>query len=222
MKTFNQTFVFFIFLFLVACNRNGNYNDYGSSYYEPETKTVYGEEVILSIGKLYYVASPAYYTNNWKQLNNLVANNRNLLRSNSPIIKCMKEVGENMQIEAMQSFDSRAGINAYASAISYGANASQARQIQTNIENGQIQPYLIGKELVWLSQVLPKAAQGDWSGFMNTGTFTRRQAIEGIALIQQMFEYMGETEMLNYVMSTMNEYQPYLEYQTAVMISWFI
>ena len=102
-----------------------------------------------------------------------------------------------------------------------GANGEQAAQIKSNVESGQLQLLVMGQELIWLSEVLPKGAQGDWNDFLNTGTLARTQGIEYLRLLDPIFQSMGERDLLNYVMTTVNDYQPYLEYQTAIMVSWF-
>lgn len=217
----NTIFFLFLLILILSCTnkRKGNY------YYEEEKagrkiQTICDEQTAKIIGKLHYISNPLFIINNWAELNAFVNENRSILLPGSKVIQCMREVGLRMQGGAMQAFDPQAGNRAYSRALDMGATAGVANQIKSNIEQNQIQFYVMGQDLVWLSQALPKGSQGDWSDF-NKGTVIRNQAIEYIKTMVAMFQYMGEAELLNYVMSTMPSYQPYAEYQTAIMVSWF-
>jgi hypothetical protein len=199
---------------------NDNYAE--NEVVETTEYSSYSENTFRVAGKLYYLANPIFLINNWQELVDFVDEYSYYLTSESPVIRCMREAGYRMQNETMRQFEPGAGHRAYESAISMGANMDQAYQIQSNIESGQIQFYVMGQELVWLSQVIPKAAQGNWDDFLNTGPYFRKQNIDYVILMAQIFASMGEMELLSYVMGLLPYYQPYAEYQTAIMVSWFI
>jgi len=220
MKTNSFLTAFLLILTLSCANeRKGNkYSDDGIS--GQESQTVCDEQTARIIGKLSYISSPLFVINNWADLNAFVNEYRSILLPGSKVIQCMREAGIRMQSAALQSLDPQAGNRAYSSALNMGATGEMANTIKANIDGGQIQPFVMGQDLVWLSQVIPKGAQGDWSDF-NKGTFIRNQSIDYTRTMVTMFQYMGEADLLNYVMSTMTSYQPYAEYQTAIMVSWF-
>ena len=216
--------IFSLFLLLVplccANERTGN-NNLAVSIVKVKQQPQCDEQIARIIGKLYNISNPLYMINNWEELETFVIENRSILLPNNQVIRCMLTAGERMQVSALQSFDPNSGDQAYNSAINLGATAEMANQIKSNVDQGQVQLFALGQELVWLSQVIPKAAQGDWSDFLNTGTLSRKQTIEYLNIMIPMFEMMGEAELLSYLMTTMSSYQPYIEYQTAIMVSWF-
>ena len=215
--------IFYLCILILTpnCARDKKHKDYGEeAKFEIGTQTNCYEQTARIIGKLSYISNPLFVINNWSELESYVNNNRNMLLPGSEVIQCMREVGIRMQNSALQNFDPDAGGNAYESALNMGATGEMANSIRANIDGGQVQPFVMGQELVWLSQVIPKGAQGDWSEF-NAGNYIRNQQIEYIRTMVVMFQSMGEAEMLNYLMATMTNYQPYIEYQTAIIVFWF-
>lgn len=219
--------MFLILISLISSCSNCNSNRNAVNYdYEKEIRNAppinsCDETTAGNIGKLYHISSALYVYNNWSELESLVNNNKMLLAADSKLIMCMKNAGEKMQITNMQNFDPNAGNQAYERSVSMGATPDMARDIKSNVEQGQIQLFVIGQELVWLSKVLPEAAKGNWGPFLNNPSFYRKTAIDQIKLTVTMLGVMGEREILSYFINAMAEYQPYMEYQTAVMVYWF-
>jgi len=220
MKTRILFFLFVLGLFLFSCNSNKNSSSDKNTADTPKAQSVCDDNTARIIGKLYYISNPIFVFDNWTMLDEFVKNNRNILLPGSPVIECMKQSGNNMIRINMQSFDPQSGNKAYESVIGMGGSMDDANAIKSNIESNQIELYSLGLELIWLSEVLPKGAQGDWSDFFNTGTQTRRAALEAISIMLPQLRVLDGGYALNYLINYFKQYQPYLEYQTALMVSW--
>jgi len=217
MKTRIMFFLIAIGFLLITCNSNKNNND--NIVNSTKSQAICDDNTARLIGKLYYIASPLFAYDNWSLLDTFVKNNREILLPDSPLIQCMKLAGNNMILTNSQTLDPQSGNRAYESVLNMGGSIEDANRIKSNFDRDEIQLASLGIELLWLSDVLPKGAQGDWTDFLNTGTESRKLAIQGINVMLISLQMYDETEMFNYFLNSFKQYGPYLEYQTALMVS---
>lgn len=176
------------------------------------------ESTAEKVGYVYYFANPTFMINDYNALSNLIESDDDLLSSDSRVIRCMRIAGLRMKNYNLQNLDSDAGDEAWDRAVEMGASDETADQIQTNIDNSQIQLYALGQELVWLSEVLPECAAGDCTSFHTTSPLLRQQSIDYIRTIVPMIVVMGDQWVLNLLLANLNYYGPYTVYQTAYLV----
>lgn len=134
---------------------------------------------------------------------------------NSQITQCMRSAGNTLIAKGVQTYNPQDADRAYGRALEMGATGDMANKIRVNMNQEGMELQSMGHELVWLSQVLPQSAQGNWNDFINTGTQIRQMSIQ----VMQMSALMlgGELDVFRQLME---QYGPYIEYQTAILVSY--
>jgi len=153
----------------------------------------------LTIGIFYVLSCPSLRTNE-PTIYSAVNENSQFLDENGTVIQCMRRLGELMVNQGYQNFNfnntaqNQVHENVLEMANSTGLSA-QAGNIADNVVNGmrnqQLQPIIVGNELIWLSNVLPDAANGNWEAYENTGSIFRQQALQQVAYIKLILEMSG-------------------------------
>lgn len=187
-----------ICMILIDCGCNRNKNS-ASSY---ETNERYFQRTsscdlttAIFIGRLYALSCPSISDND-VILRDLVGKYSELLNENGEVIRCMNKLGRLMVQQGIQNFNfTNAQENQVRSNIMEMANEvglTNGVQISDNIVSGmkneQLQPIMVGNELIWLSSVLSSAADGNWYEYQSTGTIFRREAIRQIEYIKQVID----------------------------------
>ena len=106
-------------------------------------------------------------------------------------IQCMRVLGSAMTRQGLaqaQPSDRDRASRMFGGSMPEGLEhlPGQVDQSLNSYSNG---PFEIGQELLWLAQVLPPAAQGDYAPYNTTGTFNRRmmrQVLPQFQLLCQM------------------------------------
>ena len=151
-------FIFIIFLYTLSCSCSNDSVD---------------QETAKNLGHLYYAVNPLNELQNPKSIENFIYSNKSLLQDDSPTIRCARKLGTKLIESGLKAFSNNDYDRAYGSVLDMGGNMSQARDVSQSIQQGAVDTFMIGQELLWISNVVPKAANGDWTDFNKTGTQSR-------------------------------------------------
>jgi hypothetical protein len=66
-----------------------------------------------------------------------------------------------------------------------GATLDQAQAVGASMTSGSVEAAMMGEEFVWLSQVIPSAAAGNWTPYGTTGLYARQQARQAIQMLER-------------------------------------
>lgn len=125
---------------------------------------------------------------------------------NSPLTSCMRDFGIFLKSKGHIAYSRYPHSKAYENAVLAGANSDQATKIANDLTRDASDMVLIGEELIWLSEVIPAAVEGDWSQFRQSGTDMRRQIKPMLALMQQM----NDPYMNSALQDAVSEFEPYM------------
>ncbi|HKK10807.1 MAG TPA: hypothetical protein VJ939_08210 [Bacteroidales bacterium] len=233
MKTFikaNHILPIFCFIFMF-CGSKSNKSDLTNNSWESITdiKSDYKQninscdfETAGIIGLLYVWSCPSL-SRDESDFESLVNKIYPLLDEDGDVIRCMRRLGELLVNQGYQNFnfneeaENRVHERTMDMAMKHG-NVAEAKNIADNVvssmRNEQLQPIIIGQELIWLSKVLPDAANDDWYDYYNTCSFFRQQAIdqiEQIKIILRTMSYYGglssdDLQLLGIVLPAMEEW----------------
>ena len=187
-------------------------------FFQAQGSSLCTEVTARNVGGLYYALNPLNEQSHPQQLMAFVQTNKRLLAPNAPTIQCLRLVGLRLMNQGLASFSMKDSDHAYESALRMGADVDQARSVASSINSGSIEAYMMGEELVWLSEVVPAAAEGDWTRFAGTGTQSRLMFRQVWPLYQQMLAM--DPSMRTILESAMAQMQPWVEYQVAVLAYW--
>lgn len=215
MKTISlSVLLLFVLLFAYCGNDQDRKIESDTSNSGEESRNTCSEETARIIGRLIYFANPLEIIDNYARLEAFVNGNRNLFLPGSQVIQCMQMAGNRLIARGISAYSSEDADRAYSSALGMGATGEMANTIRTNFSQNATELFGLGNELLWLSQVIPEGAQGDWNDFLTTGTEARIAAIHGIHLMAPMLD---QFDMI-LLQQAMAHYGPYMEYQTAVLV----
>lgn len=133
-----------------------------------------------NVAHLYMLAIPLYPFANFKST---VNQNTNILTANSPTVRCARRLGNRLVTAGINAYDPKA----YERAMGVGP-AQFAGDVAQSIQSGSVDLYMMGKELIWLSKILPPAAAGNYGPFLNTGTLWRQQIRQTIPIINMLLQ----------------------------------
>lgn len=139
-----------------------------------------------NLGHLYYMVNPLNVMQHPGDVEDFIRENKSLLQSDSPIIQCAKKLGNKLTMSGLNSFSTTDYDRAYGSVLSMGGDTSQARSVADSLQQGAVDAYMVGQELLWIADAVPKAANGDWSAFNTTGTQSRKTMRQVWPLYQQL------------------------------------
>jgi hypothetical protein len=111
--------------------------------------------------------------------------------------------------QAIVSFKPGDYDRAYGRALDMGANGEQARGVANSLQSGNLDMLRMGQELVWLANVLPAAADGNWTLFDTTGTYLRTTYRQ----MKPFMDEMSDPEVRAIVQNVRGQYEPIVEDQ---------
>ncbi len=176
------------------------------------------EVTARNVGALFYTLNPIKELSQPEELTAFVQKNSKLLTAGGPTVRCVRLVGNRLMQHGLAAHLQTDRNRAYESALNMGADMDQARQVSNSIHSGGVDAIAIGQELVWLADVVPAAASGNWELFVNTGTQSRLSVRQIWPLYQQM--RVMDPSMGTILEQSMNQMQPWVEYQVAVLAYW--
>ena len=119
------------------------------------------------------------------EIEDIVSEYDYLLDENSDVIRCMRRLGNLMVNRGAQQFNfTNADENRVRSSVMNMADGSGldvgtvADNTVASMRREVLQPIIIGQELIWLSNVIPDAADDDWDSYETTGTVFRQLALQ--------------------------------------------
>jgi hypothetical protein len=128
-------------------------------------------ELTKTISKVYLYGSPI--VGDGQRLSQLVLENAVLFQQNGEGIRCLEHLSGLFINSAIETYSPGDYDNAYAKVIEMGGSGETARGVADDMAKGSLDMLQMGEELRWFSQVLPTAANGDWTAYNNTGTDVR-------------------------------------------------
>lgn len=180
----------------------------------------YSEEAALMLGKLYYLANPYLVITDPMQVTNFVRSNASNLSKNSEVIRCAYELGYLLINQAASQYvnPNQDRERIYNIGQSAGVDPLITERAANEMSDGTTDLLLLGYELIWLSQVIPSAAEGNWDLFNNTGTDSRKLFYQMWPLIQTM-AYYEDASIMEIFKQAMSQVQPIVEYQIFILAS---
>ncbi len=149
-------------------------------------------QIARDVGDLLYRSNPLDETDQVKfdNFRTLVQSNATVLRPNGAIIRCAGDLGSALASAGLANFKKEDYDRAYDNVLRQGGTLDQAQDVADSMQSGSIDAYMMGRELQWLSQVLPAAASGDWRPYFNTTTDARARVRQLLPLLT--LPYMGD------------------------------
>lgn len=147
---------------------------------------LFDKDLAIVLGEIYAMAG--ILNEDYRQLERFVNSHAYLFSAKSNLMIGAEKLGALAFNHAIEIYDK----DAYKNALALGYNHQQALEVSHQVTQGSSDLGNVGLELVWLAQVLPAAAQGDWGPFNNTGTDRRRK---GRAVWMQLRQFMQGTQL---------------------------
>ena len=104
-----------------------------------------------------------------------IRTNAGLLQADGPTIQCARRLGNTLVSKGIGSYSLPDYDRAYESVLADGGTIEMASDVARSMQSGALDAVMTGQELLWLADVIPSAALGDWSKFTSTGTEARNQ-----------------------------------------------
>lgn len=164
------------------------------------------------LGHLYYLSNPM---GNANDLTAFVNQYRAHLTSNGTVMKCAKTLGNKLIAQSLGAFSQADYDDAYGSVLEMGGTMDMAHDVAYDIQSGAVDLLMLGQELLWLVQVIPSAANGDWRLFNTTGTETRNMIREVMPIYQMMFAM--DPSMAQIFDDVLAQFGPLVEYQMVML-----
>ena len=124
----------------------------------------------LMLGRAYYLANPLSEPT---KLAEYIRQNKAYFMKDGTAIRCAQELGSRLVAYAFSAFSQEDYTKGYESVLRLGATAEEARYVANSLNDNELDARMMGEELLWLAEVLPCAAEGDWGPFQTTGTIVR-------------------------------------------------
>ena len=172
------------------------------------TTKAFDPRIARVVGRVYHMSNPLFDP---AELRAYVQQNRAAFAENGPVIRCARLLGQDLFARSIRSFGQNDYNRAYGRALEMGATGEQARDVANSMQSGSLDLFVMGKELFWLSQVLPSAANGDWGPYETTGTQTRQAQRQVLPFLNQMMAQ--DAAMRGVVEAVGRQYQPIVEDQ---------
>lgn len=142
-----------------------------------------------------------------------VQENASLLQTNGPTMTCARQLGQALQYQGLKSYSQQDYNDAYGSVLAKGGTIEMANDVAGSMQSGALDAWMTGKELVWLSQVIPSAAAGNWQPYLTTGTESRNQLRQVIQIYRAMPDMR---QMLKEMQPLLASFQPIVEEQMVM------
>lgn len=167
------------------------------------------------MGELLVRSNPLIEMNagQFQSFQGFIQGNSSLLQSNGPTMTCARELGQALQYQGLSSYSQSDYNDAYGSVLAQGGTIDMAQDVAGGMQSGALDAWMTGQELVWLSQVIPSASNGNWQPYLTTGTESRNQVRQVMVLLQSMPDMQS---MLQEVQHLLLSYQPIVEEQMVM------
>ncbi len=140
---------------------------------------------IESARKLYKVqilSNPLSERKKFETLKAYIQENKGDFTDDGSVIRCARALGNNLMKRGVLTFDDQVRERA----ANKGISPEYYDRLEADVNRGSIDSLLQGEELLWLAEVLPEAAKGNWNPYQSTGTKTRQQARAFLPMIEMI------------------------------------
>lgn len=150
-----------------------------------------------------------------EELQAYVQQNKAYFVQDGQAIKCATVLGQYLFNQGILTFDEHASERAGR----YAVNMEQYHQLEADINRGSIDLALQGEELLWLAQVLPEAAEGNWGPYLSTGTMMRQQGrqVVGPLIIQMINQGLMDPMVFAQMEAEIKAMAPTVEDQYVIL-----
>lgn len=133
------------------------------------------EAIAKEIAAIYVLSNPINESQNFPVLISRLRESYPDLNNKSDLVRCMRVIGKKFLIAGYQPFMDHeiAKRRIYQLGIETRVTLSVYERTYNDLMTGNIDLYNFGRELIWLSNVLPCAVRGDSILYFKTGTQTR-------------------------------------------------
>lgn len=175
--------------------------------------SVCDETTAQLVARAYVLSIPLLFKEN--DLIPLMEQYKSYFEEDGKVIQCMRSLGENLVQNAIENYHPENGTTAtemFGGSMPEGLEDLPG-QVDASMRSFNTDLYAMGAELIWLSQVLPPAAYGDYQPYNTTGTISR-QSMREVMNIYQLLCQMdpGVCQMMKNIMQQM---QPEMEQQIS-------
>jgi len=182
---------------------------------QPRTARLCDDTTAVLIGRLYFIANPLIEQTEPERIEEFVTTHAMHLGPTSAFMSCAKHAASRLTAAAYASFDARQADSAYGRVLEMGGSMEDANHVRGSLNRGSLELMTMGQELMWLTQVVPSAAAGDWRPFMATPATDARQAIR---MVWPMVQSVSRPDDIGVVKAAFAAYQPWLVYQVAILV----
>jgi len=169
------------------------------------------EETSRLVAKAYVLSAPFIGREN--ELIPLMQYNSNYFSKGGRAIRCMQSLGTALMqggLEQSKQFSGYSAVERFGPSMP-SELAHLPGQVDDSLRSYGSDMYSMGKELVWLSQVLPPAVQGNYTPYKTTGTEIRQMAAQALPIYQMLCQMNPDTCRM--MQSMFLEMTPMLEQQ---------
>jgi hypothetical protein len=101
------------------------------------------------------------------------------------VVQCANALGQFLVIRGLSAYDPKAYDRAMA--VAPAGAEHLAPEVAQSLNSGSVDLVQMGQELIWLSQVLPQMAKGDFTDFNESGTMARQMFRQALPQLKLMF-----------------------------------
>lgn len=163
------------------------------------------------VAKTYMLANPVLIREN--EIIPLIQSNLASFNPGGRAIRCMQKLGAALSNNGLAQFQQNNG-NAvgegYAGAMPEGLEHLPG-DVADSLNSYVSDVYAMGQELIWLANVLPSIAQGNYTPYNSTGTYTRQMLRQVWPIYQHLCQI--DPSSCQPLFNTLNQVSPQLELQ---------
>ena len=201
-------------LALLACWPHDNGEGHTSKPGESEQSSACQERAARALGRVYWLANPL---SDPADAVRYVLKDPVMFASDGPAIRCAEKLGNWLLQAGLSSISQGDRDLIYERALKMGSTARQADEVARSVSSGAVDAFVMGQELLWLAQVLPQGASGNWDPYLSTGTPTREQARQLLPVYRQLL--VQDPAMVQIMDDMMAQFGPIVEEQIVTLAS---
>ena len=169
------------------------------------------EETSRLVAKAYVLSAPFIGREN--ELIALAQSNPDYFNDGGKAIRCMQSLGTALMqggLEQNKQFSGSSATERFGSSMPDGLHGLPG-QVDESLRSYGSDMYSMGKELVWLSRVLPPAVKGNYTPYKTTGTEIRQMTSQALQIYQMLCQM--DPSACRMMQSMFLEMEPMLEQQ---------
>ena len=173
--------------------------------------TCYDDYTAQLVARAYVLSMPLFYMEN--DLVALMAGNESYFTVDGKAIGCLKALGTAL---TQSGLESAAQNESYSATERFGGSMPEGLehlpgQVDASLNSYSNEAFSMGLELLWLADVLPAAASGNYEPYNTTPTMIRQLVLEQMQVMQ--FLCQVEPGLCEYMQNLIMASQPALEEQ---------